>query len=87
MNIYALKGHKVRCSDLDNGYAYQQEIARQHLTLGEVYTIESTDVDSASTRVTLLEVPDISFNSVFFEDVVPQSEEDDKKHPDYKRYN
>ncbi|MEL1246321.1 hypothetical protein AAEO56_18760 [Flavobacterium sp. DGU11] len=87
MNIYALKGHKVRCSDLDNGYEYQQEIARRHLVLGEVYTIDKTEVGSSSTKVMLQEVPGVFFNSVFFDDVVPQGQADDKAHPDYWRYN
>lgn len=87
MNIYALKGHKVSCSDLDNGYEYQREIARGHLLLGEVYTVDKTEVGSSSTKVLLQEVPGVFFNSVFFDDVVLQSQADDKTHPDYRRYN
>lgn len=87
MNIYALEGHKVRCSTLSAGYTYDQEIAKKYLEVSKEYTIGATVVHSSSTDVWLQEFPDVNFNSVFFEDVVEQSEEDNKFHPDYWWYN
>jgi hypothetical protein len=86
MNIYALKGHKVRCISLEGAYEYQTEVAQQHLELGKEYTVEETEVYSSSTEVYLQEIPDVAFNSTLFEDVEKQSEEDDQKHPDYSKY-
>lgn len=87
MNIYALKGHKVKCCTLSAGYNYHQEIAEKYLEIDKEYTVEKTIVDSWYTDVYLKEFPDIKFNSVFFEDVNPQDESMDEKHPDYFRYN
>lgn len=86
MNIYALKGHKVRCDNLSSGYEYLLEIARQYLELGKEYVVERTSVDSYQTEVWLQEFPDIAFNSGLFEDAVKQTEADDERHPDYERY-
>lgn len=87
MNIYAIKGHKVRFANPKAGYPAQQEKAAKFLALGEIYTVQSTDVDSSSTQVYLKEIPNQFFNSVLFEDVAPQSPEADRRHPDYKKYN
>lgn len=86
MNIYALKGHKVRCTHLDSPYEYQTERAKKYLEIGKIYTVESTEVHSSSTDVVLQEIPEVEFNSTLFEDVTKQSEEDDQKHPDYWKY-
>lgn len=87
MNIYALKGHKVKCTSLEGLYQYQTELAHKHLELHKIYTVESTEVHSSSTDVILQEFPEIEFNSCHFDDVEPQSPELDKKHPDYSKYN
>ncbi len=87
MNIYALNGHKVKCSTFEAGYDFEQEIAKKLLKIGNTYTIARTDVYSSNTSVWLQEFPNISFNSVFFEDAIEQSEEDDMKHLDYFTYN
>jgi hypothetical protein len=86
MNIYALKGHKVKCKTFSAGYDYQKKIAQKHLEVGKEYTIEETQVENSYTDVWLQEFPNVQFNSVFFEDAVEQSEEMDKKHPDYFIY-
>ena len=86
MNIYALKGHKVKCETLSAGYDYHKEVAQKHLEVGKEYTVEKTQVDSWHTDVWLQEFPNVNFNSVFFEDVVEQSEEMDKQHSDYRRF-
>lgn len=87
MNIYAIEGHKVRCSTFDAGYDSDKKKAQKYLKLDEEYTVDYTIVDSWETTVYLKEVPTIGFNSVFFEDVVEQSDEDDMKHPDWRKYN
>jgi hypothetical protein len=87
MNIYAINGHKVVCSTFDAGYDHDKEVVRKHLEIGKVYTIDYTIIDSWSTDVYLVEFPNVKFNSVFFEDVDEQSNENTKSHPDYLRYN
>jgi hypothetical protein len=87
MNIYAIEGHRVKCDTFDAGYEYDRERAREYLEIGKEYTIDYTVVDSWSTDVYLKEFPNIVFNSVFFEDVVEQSDEDDEQHSDWSRYN
>lgn len=86
MNIYALRGHKVRCKNLTGGYDSEEDLAKRHLEIGKEYTIEKTVVDNWSTDVWLEEIPDIRFNSVFFEDAEEQSEEKTQQHPDFIRY-
>lgn len=86
MNIFSIKGHKVKCVNHDSGYDYEQKTARKHLVIGQEYTIEKTNVEGWYTNVYLQEFPDIIFNSTFFEDVRPQSIEETEKHPDYKHF-
>lgn len=87
MNIYALSGHRVRCHTLDAGYDHDKAHASKHLKAGNEYTVAWTEVGSWHTAVYLQEFPDIEFNSVFFEDVIPQSGDNDRMHPDYSKYN
>jgi len=49
--------------------------------IGKIFTIDYTNVHGWSTSVYLEEIPNISFNSVNFVDVILQSKEDDNKHP------
>lgn len=87
MNIYALGGHKVRCVALEAGLESDRRIARSLLKLGEIYTVRHTDVQSFRTDVSLVEIAELAmFNSLHFEDVTEQSQEDDEKHEDYKYY-
>ena len=87
MNIWALKGHRVKCGTLTAGYPSHQEVAQRHLELGKEYTVDRTEVDSWHTDVLLQEFPGVRFNSVFFEDAAEQSAEQDPLHPDYHRFN
>ena len=89
MNIYALAGHKVKVTEetKSNGYDHHVEQVAKYLEVGKIYTVESTDVSSWSTVVYLQEIPKVGFNSTCFEDVEPQSEEDDQEHPDWRRWN
>lgn len=87
MNIYAMKGHKVKCETLEAGYDHHKRVAEKHLKVGNEYTVERTEVGGWHTDVYLQEFPDVAFNSVFFEDAIEQSEETDKEHPNYAEYN
>ena len=75
MNIYAEYGDKVVARHLDNGWDSDKEKAHKYLEQDKEYTIKFTDVHSCSTDVYLMEIPDVAFNSVHFEDV-PTSEID-----------
>ena len=68
MDIYSKDGTKVVFTGR-GGYGYQQSEAREHLTVGAIYTVEHTEVHSWSTDVYLYEVPGIRFNSVMFDKV------------------
>jgi hypothetical protein len=59
---------KVKVDNLSGGYPHHQEVAKKHLSIGNIYTIEETEVDNWHTDVYLKEFPGIAFNSVFFED-------------------
>ena len=85
MNIYATNGHRVKCSNLTGGY--DQTNAKKHLTVGNVYKIDYTEVGGYNTDVFLQEFPGIRFNSVFFEDDSVQDLENNKKHPDFYKFN
>jgi hypothetical protein len=89
MNIYALKGHKVKVTEQSSisGWDGDSEKVKKHLEIGKEYTVEKTHVHQSSTDVFLQEFPDMHFNSVNFVDVKPKSEEDNKKHLQYKMYN
>ena len=89
MEIFAVKGHKVVVTDKSrkNGYEYDTEKVDEHLEVGKEYTVDYTDVGNWSTKVYLVEVPGVSFNSVNFRSVKRQSEDASKSHPDWERYN
>ena len=89
MNIYALPGHKVKVTERTKNNGYSGYDTR--LELEKEYTVDHTVVHRSSTDVFLVEFPadakrPMGFNSVNFEDVVPQSDEDSKKHPDWIKY-
>lgn len=86
MNIFAIKGHKVVCDTFDAGRYDDKEIAKQYLSVGSIYTIDYTNVYDYCTEVYLQEIPNISFNSVFFEDVKDQSKAKDRQHRQYFEY-
>lgn len=69
MNIYAGHGTKVVFANPDAGYQHDQDTAAKHLTVGETYTVDHTDIHSWHTNVFLVEVPKVLFNSVMFNDV------------------
>jgi hypothetical protein len=66
MDIYTPAGSKVRYRYIAG---YKEDIikGRQHLELGEIYTIHKTFITEDHTYVFLEEVPKVVFNSVQFE--------------------
>jgi len=65
MDIESEHGTEVRYVG-EGGWDGDKEKADTHLTAGEIYTVDYTEVHSWSTRVYLLEVPNVYFNSVLF---------------------
>ncbi|MDA9325854.1 hypothetical protein N9Q69_01345 [bacterium] len=90
MNIYALKGHKVKLSKngFNMGFEVDKDEAKSFLSHGIIYTVDCTNVSNSSSVVILHEFPNKTFNTVHFEDVSFQSEDEKIKHPDwlYNRY-
>lgn len=66
MNIYSEPGTKVVFAYPNNGYASEQEHAKQFLTVGAIYTVSDTEVGISYTHVWLREIPNHFFNSVQF---------------------
>ena len=64
MDIYSVSGTKVKYV---NDQRYLHGNNNDVLTLGEVYTVEKTEVGGFSTTVCLKEFPKGYFNSVCFE--------------------
>lgn len=50
----------------DAGYESDQERARQHLVLGDVYDVERVEAHSWHTNIYLKDFSEIPFNSVLF---------------------
>jgi hypothetical protein len=59
---------KVRFAG-QNGYDYQREQALKILEVGKTYEVKSVDVGQSSSRYTLVDYPQIEFNTVMFTDV------------------
>lgn len=88
MNIYALKGFKVRITGFTGGlHSGDRETTQRHLEIGKEYTVERTKVHSWHTEYYFQEAPDIAFSAFICDDISTQSAEEDKKHPDYAKYN
>lgn len=68
MNLDCKQGTKIRYTGT-GGWDADKVHANQHLTIGEVYTVDIIDIGSWSSDVYLTEVPDIDFNTVMFEEV------------------
>lgn len=85
MNVFALKGHKVKLKTYNAGRESEREFIKNNFNFEKIYTVDRTVVHHSSSEVYLKEFKDVSLNPVFFKDVNKQSSEDDVKHPDYKR--
>jgi hypothetical protein len=68
MDIYATNGDRVCYANFLAGGDDDYVKCEKYLTRGGVYTVDKTVVHNYYTTVYLLEFPDISFNSVMFED-------------------
>ncbi len=73
MNIYARYGNKVRFVEENVSNAQinwgGNNDPRGLLVVGQIYTIDHTEVHSQHTKVFLVEHPFYRFNSIWFEDV------------------
>lgn len=74
MNIYANTGDQVRFIN-KNGLQSDLEKAQEYLQPGEIYTVDRVYIGNWSSKVYLMEVPGVSFNTVCFEDVGTIAEE------------
>lgn len=71
MDINTKPGTKVTVTEtsIRNGLSYDEDVAREYLKIGGIYTILTTNIEGWHTDVWLVEIPDMSFNSVSFEDI------------------
>ena len=65
IDIYSEEGTKVIYTG-NGGLDYNKKHANKYLKVGEIYTIDYTDVGCWYTSVYLKEVPNQAFNSVHF---------------------
>ena len=78
MDIHAPQGHRIMFSYITAGYESESKFARDILDVNGIYTVDYTEVHAWNTDVYLLEFPQeerkrrISFNSVLFNDVIPE---------------
>jgi hypothetical protein len=70
MNIYSKKGDKVIVTEDSIKNGFEKSYSRSLLEIGKVYTIESVKIDKYNTDVFLQEIPNVSFNSVNFENYI-----------------
>ena len=61
------QGNKVIFSNITNEYIVSSELAKRYLIPNKIYTVKSLEVGRSSSRITLEEFPNISFNTVLFE--------------------
>lgn len=74
MNIWSKPGATVIFANPNAGYPHHQETAAKHLKEGWIYTVERTEVGGWHTDVFLKEIPNVPFNSVMFDNYLPDSE-------------
>jgi hypothetical protein len=65
MNIYAKEGTEVVYGGF-NGYDSDRVHGNTYLNIGQIYTVNHTDVGQSHTNVYLTEFPNERFNSVLF---------------------
>lgn len=87
MNIWALRGHKVKATNITpQYYPVYDDKALRHLVIGKTYTVDYTSVGRSWTVVYLNEIPDISFSTVHFEDIEEQPTSWQQQHIDFWYY-
>ncbi|UNY48731.1 hypothetical protein P9294_gp016 [Bacillus phage FADO] len=69
MDIYSKEGDKVVFAYPDHGRYGDQEIAKEYLEHGKVYTVDCIAVGGSSSSVSLKEIPNVFFNTVMFKNV------------------
>lgn len=65
--IHSQHGTKLFVNTFDAGYSYDKELAQKFLKLGKSYTVDEIEVGGWNTTIYLKEIPNIGFNSVFFD--------------------
>ena len=84
MEIYALKGHVVQHIKTGiNYYRSTKENAENHLTIGNIYTVERTEVFRSYTNVYLKGYDNIMFCSSQFMDAIKQPAHWSRSHWDF----
>lgn len=68
MDLDAKKGTRVRYINPESGYPHDIKRAKEHLTLGKIYTVERTVINDWSTDV-WLDGYDVPFNHAHFDEV------------------
>jgi len=87
MEMYAKRGHIVQyVSPSCNYYLPTKENAEKHLTLGEIYTVDRTDVGRSFTTVFLIGYKDIPFSTTQFIDAIKQPDHYKQGHIDFWYY-
>lgn len=81
MDIYSRRGTKVEFTGRGGGDWSREHAKKAGLVIGQVYTVEYTDVHSSSTDVHLLEFPGTSFNSCLFDEPL-----DPKRRVEYQHW-
>lgn len=69
MRIDAPYGTKVKFTHPTYGWPRDIEMAKRYLKLNQIYTVLRTVIYDSSTTVYLQEFPNISFNSVQFDEL------------------
>ena len=69
MDIYSEPGTKIVFID-KNGTNFDRAEAEKILKVGQIYTVSKIDINSWISYVTLEEVPDRTFNSVMFDNII-----------------
>lgn len=87
MNIYTLPGKIVKCTYLNIGTPEDIDKANKLLTLNQEYTVLKSKVGKLETKIWLEEINNVYFSPLHFANKIPQSSNEDRKHPDYINFN
>lgn len=60
---------QISCIKLEGGDQQDLIRAKKFLKIGNTYTVERWYTNDKATSVFFLEIPNISFNSVYFEEI------------------
>ena len=68
VNVFQLRpGDIAEFNSPKNGFFYDIKVAAQHLTKGKSYIVAKKEVHNWHTKIWLEEIPDVQFNSCFFD--------------------